>query len=224
VNDESLKPELHALVSALKNEVSSQMRSVSLMKADLDFLEKAREQKSFELKQLREELETTRETLFDIKENKIDQLAEETINTIDPKNRELLQQPASENTPVIPDPTIDPPPLEPKNTAKRVPSVAALKGWTKDLKTGIAKVTGSLQQFSKVAEEVESSKQSHIERPYHKFLPHAYRSPKKCDMCDESMWGKELKCEVCGFHSHQACSNNAGICGKKTKSGGMCIF
>lgn len=218
-----MKPELHALVSLLKNEVYTQIRSASLVKVDLELLEKTREQKSVELKRLKEELATTRETLFDIKEDKIDQLTQETINTIDPKNRELLQQqPLSENTPAILEPSMDLSPLDAKSPTKRA-SVAGIKGWTKDLKTGIAKVAGSLQQFAKTSEDPEISKQSSIERPYHKFLPHAYRSPKKCDVCEESMWGKELKCETCGFHSHQACSTNAGICGKKTKSGGACI-
>ena len=209
---------MHALVSFFKNEVNEQIRSASLVKVDLEFLEKTREQKSVELKRLKEELAITRETLFDIKEDKIDQLTQETINTIDPKNRELLQQqPSSEN-----EQSMELSPLDAKSPTKRA-SVTGIKGWTKDLKTGIAKVAGSLQQFAKTSEDPEISKQSSIERPYHKFLPHAYRSPKKCDVCDESMWGKELKCESCGFHSHQACSTNAGICGKKTKSGGACI-
>ncbi|KAI8907990.1 hypothetical protein EDD86DRAFT_47105 [Gorgonomyces haynaldii] len=51
------------------------------------------------------------------------------------------------------------------------------------------------------------------EAPYHRFIPHSYRSPKKCDMCQENMWGKEFKCDVCGFHCHVKCSANVtGTC------------
>ncbi|KAI8816582.1 uncharacterized protein EV422DRAFT_571553 [Fimicolochytrium jonesii] len=39
----------------------------------------------------------------------------------------------------------------------------------------------------------------------HAFRTHAYRSPRKCDLCDEKLWGKELRCERCGYHCHQKC-------------------
>ena len=29
----------------------------------------------------------------------------------------------------------------------------------------------------------------------HQFVPHTFRSPKKCHYCNETMWGKEFKCE-----------------------------
>ncbi|KAI8928141.1 hypothetical protein BC831DRAFT_450006 [Entophlyctis helioformis] len=52
-----------------------------------------------------------------------------------------------------------------------------------------------------------------LERPYHRFLPHSYLSPKKCDCCNEKLWGKELRCDLCGYHCHSKCSSSVhGSC------------
>ncbi|KNC99455.1 hypothetical protein, variant [Spizellomyces punctatus DAOM BR117] len=40
----------------------------------------------------------------------------------------------------------------------------------------------------------------------HSFQLHSYRSPRKCDFCHDTLWGKELRCEACGYHCHQKCS------------------
>ncbi|KAJ8329729.1 Rho-type gtpase-activating protein [Batrachochytrium dendrobatidis] len=49
--------------------------------------------------------------------------------------------------------------------------------------------------------------------PYHRFLPHSYISPRKCDLCQEKVWGKELRCDVCGYHCHSKCSASVtGVC------------
>lgn len=62
-------------------------------------------------------------------------------------------------------------------------------------------------------------KKSIIERPYHLFIPRYYRSPKRCDSCLESMWGKELRCEACNFHCHTKCSSGiTGTCPPKIKN------
>ncbi|KAI8593542.1 hypothetical protein BDZ88DRAFT_405023 [Geranomyces variabilis] len=42
-------------------------------------------------------------------------------------------------------------------------------------------------------------------RPTHSFQPHSYRSPRKCDLCADKLWGKEARCEGCGYHCHQKC-------------------
>jgi hypothetical protein len=46
------------------------------------------------------------------------------------------------------------------------------------------------------------------ENKYHRFLQHSYRSLKKCELCQDNMWGKELRCETCSFHCHIKCSTN----------------
>ncbi len=55
--------------------------------------------------------------------------------------------------------------------------------------------------------KVPTSKSLHLQ-PFHKFIAHSYISPKKCDQCAESMWGKEMRCESCGFHIHSKCIAN----------------
>ncbi|KAI9094932.1 hypothetical protein DFS34DRAFT_230252 [Phlyctochytrium arcticum] len=40
----------------------------------------------------------------------------------------------------------------------------------------------------------------------HSFHVHTYRSPRKCEHCADTLWGKELRCELCSFHVHQKCS------------------
>ncbi|KAJ3180983.1 hypothetical protein HDU87_001631 [Geranomyces variabilis] len=42
-------------------------------------------------------------------------------------------------------------------------------------------------------------------RPTHSFHLHSYRSPRKCDLCADKLWGKEARCEGCGYHCHQKC-------------------
>ncbi|KAJ3152986.1 hypothetical protein HDU86_005442 [Geranomyces michiganensis] len=42
-------------------------------------------------------------------------------------------------------------------------------------------------------------------RPAHAFQTHSYRSPRKCDLCSDKLWGKEARCEGCGYHCHQKC-------------------
>ncbi|KAJ3055123.1 hypothetical protein HK097_011436, partial [Rhizophlyctis rosea] len=42
----------------------------------------------------------------------------------------------------------------------------------------------------------------------HSFQPHPYMSPRKCDLCNEKLWGKEMRCEDCGYHCHQKCASN----------------
>lgn len=54
----------------------------------------------------------------------------------------------------------------------------------------------------------EENKKLKTSLKYHKFLPHNYLTLKKCDMCLENMWGKELKCETCSYHCHIKCSGN----------------
>lgn len=40
----------------------------------------------------------------------------------------------------------------------------------------------------------------------HRLVPASYMSPKKCEVCNEKLWGKEAKCENCNFHCHNKCS------------------
>ncbi|KAJ3126190.1 hypothetical protein HK098_007822 [Nowakowskiella sp. JEL0407] len=46
----------------------------------------------------------------------------------------------------------------------------------------------------------------------HTLQSHHYRMKKECDACHDRLWGKELRCEVCGYHCHIKCADNAGIC------------
>nr|KAJ3421282.1 hypothetical protein HK105_004028 [Polyrhizophydium stewartii] len=39
----------------------------------------------------------------------------------------------------------------------------------------------------------KTDREAERDRPYHRFLPHSYISPKKCDFCNEKLWGKELR-------------------------------
>ncbi|KAJ3292742.1 hypothetical protein HK104_005075 [Borealophlyctis nickersoniae] len=56
----------------------------------------------------------------------------------------------------------------------------------------------------------------------HSFSPHAYMSPRKCDFCHEKLWGKETRCDGCGYHCHQKCASSvSSICENKTSSIGM---
>ncbi|TPX58307.1 hypothetical protein PhCBS80983_g03210 [Powellomyces hirtus] len=43
--------------------------------------------------------------------------------------------------------------------------------------------------------------------PSHAFSMHSYRSPRKCDFCGDKLWGKEMRCDGCGFHCHQKCAS-----------------
>ncbi|KAJ3019287.1 hypothetical protein HKX48_002232 [Thoreauomyces humboldtii] len=43
-------------------------------------------------------------------------------------------------------------------------------------------------------------------RPTHSFQPHSYRSPRKCNLCNDKLWGRELRCEGCGYHCHNKCA------------------
>ncbi|KAH6563244.1 hypothetical protein BASA61_005026 [Batrachochytrium salamandrivorans] len=70
-----------------------------------------------------------------------------------------------------------------------------------------ARPTSDSRSNSKNGREYEQSV------PYHRFLPHSYLSPKKCDQCFEKLWGKELRCEACGYHCHSKCSASiTGAC------------
>ncbi|KAI8897122.1 Rho GTPase activation protein [Globomyces pollinis-pini] len=107
------------------------------------------------------------------------------------------------------------------------------KKWAKDLKNNIGKVTGTTKNThattvmnrDKLAKNSSSEslndkdtstdqfkKTDYIEKPYHRFLPHNYLGPKRCDFCHTQIWGKELKCEACGCHCHSKCSNMSGAC------------
>ncbi|KAJ3045271.1 hypothetical protein HDV00_011143 [Rhizophlyctis rosea] len=44
----------------------------------------------------------------------------------------------------------------------------------------------------------------------HSFTVHSYMSPRKCDLCHEKLWGKEMRCEDCGYHCHQKCAPTVG--------------
>lgn len=77
------------------------------------------------------------------------------------------------------------------------------------------------QVLPRQVNETMQSKKDLSDNRFHRFQPHNYRSSKKCDVCQESLKGKELRCETCGFHSHTKCDNGAaGMClpGKKPAS------
>jgi hypothetical protein len=60
---------------------------------------------------------------------------------------------------------------------------------------------------------------------YHKFVPYSYRSLKKCDLCQEKLWGKELKCDTCSYHCHNKCSSSVIIpCGRESSTLSCIVF
>ncbi|KAL2914589.1 Rho-type gtpase-activating protein [Polyrhizophydium stewartii] len=46
------------------------------------------------------------------------------------------------------------------------------------------------------ASTMRIDREAERDRPYHRFLPHSYISPKKCDFCNEKLWGKELRLRI----------------------------
>lgn len=120
---------------------------------------------------------------------------------------------------------IDSPDISRSNTPKSIRNVISPKKM-KGLKSFLGK-KGSNRSTETLATEFSSSESIKMvdtptskvkEAKYHKFLSHAYRSLKKCNVCQENMWGKELKCDTCNFHCHIKCSTNANtpcVVGKK---------
>ncbi|TPX39837.1 hypothetical protein SeMB42_g04576 [Synchytrium endobioticum] len=43
------------------------------------------------------------------------------------------------------------------------------------------------------------------EKARHRLVPHTYVRQNKCDVCLEKLWGKEMRCEACGYHAHNKC-------------------
>ncbi|KAJ2995904.1 hypothetical protein HDV02_000304 [Globomyces sp. JEL0801] len=158
-------------------------------------------------------------------------LIDNAINTI--QNQSPTRNTASSAISVtLASPTIDGGKLEMTTSDRkgraRSPSInktlEPAKKWAKDLKNNIGKVTGTTKNThattvmnrDKLAKNSSSEslndkdtstdqfkKTDYIEKPYHRFLPHNYLGPKRCDFCHTQIWGKELKCE----------ENNAGIFG-----------
>ncbi|KAK9761581.1 Rho-type gtpase-activating protein [Basidiobolus ranarum] len=76
----------------------------------------------------------------------------------------------------------------------------------------------------------KSNSSSLLTNKSHTFIIHTFIRPLKCDHCGEKMWGlqnKEMRCQLCGFHSHIKCSNLAAqdcpghIQTEKEASGGV---
>ncbi|GJJ74218.1 hypothetical protein EMPS_06576 [Entomortierella parvispora] len=42
----------------------------------------------------------------------------------------------------------------------------------------------------------------------HFFIQHNYIRPARCDGCDEKMWGREYKCQSCGYQVHGRCAHD----------------
>ncbi|TPX37986.1 hypothetical protein SmJEL517_g00230 [Synchytrium microbalum] len=57
-----------------------------------------------------------------------------------------------------------------------------------------------------VVEEIGALDHRPTEKSKHKLIAHTYVRQNKCDVCLEKLWGKEMRCEVCGYHSHSKCS------------------
>lgn len=84
-----------------------------------------------------------------------------------------------------------------RDTLESNKKIKKTKNWTNGIKNNLVRAAGSIRHniptisdpMQGVPDIVTAS------RPYHKFLPHTYRSPRKCDLCNETLWGKEFKCE-----------------------------
>ncbi|ORX96728.1 RhoGAP-domain-containing protein [Basidiobolus meristosporus CBS 931.73] len=58
----------------------------------------------------------------------------------------------------------------------------------------------------------KSNSNSQVSNKAHTFVTHTFIRPLKCDHCGEKMWGlqnKEMRCQLCGFHSHTKCAGVA---------------
>ncbi|KAF9426845.1 hypothetical protein BGZ94_005927 [Podila epigama] len=52
----------------------------------------------------------------------------------------------------------------------------------------------------------------------HYFLPHNYVRPVRCQGCDDMIWGREFKCQYCGYQSHNKCTQYAFVDCRRSSS------
>lgn len=176
------------------------------MRIDIDQLSSHRDKKIEEVLKNTADLEILRDQLSDLKIGKIDNLCDSVTGVVNvaakdrrPENTLMKIKVAHGET----------------TSSSPVASLKKEKKWALGIKGSIEKVKGTIHIRSKsidslrfhspyvsqnVYPPVTESKKTidKVERPYHKFLPHVYRSLLKCDFCNEKLWGKELRCE--GFN------------------------